>query len=157
MYSYTYEEVAEHYIDMVYRLAFARVGSAGYAEDITQDVFLKLLEANPKLESDEHMKAWLIRVTINRSKDLLKSSWFTKTQGLSCDIEEPAPKEDEIYGLLMQLQKKYRTVLYLYYYEEYKTYEIADIIGCPAGTIQSWLDRGRKLLKKQLQREGICK
>ena len=96
MYSYTYEDIANRYIDTVYRLALSRTKSPEYAEDITQDVFVKFMQTSKKFESDEHIKAWLITVTINCTKDLFLSSWFRKTEELDENISAPEMEESDL-------------------------------------------------------------
>ena len=154
MYSYTYEDIAHRYIDTVYRLALSRTKSPEYAEDITQDVFVKFMQTSKKFESDEHIKAWLITVTINCTKDLFLSSWFKKTEELDENISAPEKEESDLYYALMKLPQKYRTVIHLHYYEGYRVNEIARIIKVSEGTVKSQLHRGREMLKSILD-EGV--
>ena len=153
MYRYTYDDIAERYIDTVYRLALARAKSPAHAEDVTQDVFLKLLERRQEFESEEHLKAWLLRVTVNCTKDLFKSTWFRNTEQLDENTPALVPDDNGLYASLMKLPKKYRTVIHLHYYEGYKIEEIASIIKARDGTVKSLLSRGRQLLKKILDEE----
>lgn len=153
MYRYTYEEAADKFIDTVYRLAFARTKSPEHAEDITQEVFLKLLQCKNKFESEEHLKAWILRVTINLTKDLFMSSWFRKTEGLDENISVHIEEKSELFYALMELPKKYRTAIHLHYYEGYSVKEIAQIIKASEGTVKSQLHRGREMLKTILERE----
>lgn len=150
MYQYTYNDIAEKYIDTVYRLALSRTKSIANAEDITQDVFLKLMQANKQFDSEEHLKAWLLRVTINCTKDLFLSSWFKKTEALDDshnDIPYVEEEKSDMYYAVMRLPQKYRTVIHLHYYEGYKVEEIASIIKSTPGTVKSQLHRARELLK----------
>lgn len=153
MYTYTYEEIAEKYIDTIYRLALSRTKSPEYAEDITQDVFLKLLNSRKKFESEEHLKAWLLRVTINLTKDLFSSSWFKKTSEMDENISYESEEKSDLYYALMKLPQKYRTVIHLHYYEGYKIDEIAKIVNSTEGTIKSQLHRGREMLKNIMEEE----
>ncbi len=153
MYRYSYDDIAKRYIDMVYRLALARTKSPENAGDVTQEVFLRLLESKKEFREEEHLKAWLLRVTINCTKDMMLSSWFRKNETL----DENIPMQDdvdEIYLLIMRMPEKYRTVVYLYYYEGYKTHEIAKITGRPHGTVKSQLSRGREILRRYLEEGG---
>lgn len=150
MYSYTYDDIAERYIDTVYRLAFARTKSRECAEDVTQDVFLKLIQSKKQFEHEEHLKAWLLRVTINHTKDLLMSSWFRRTDALDENIPAADDEKSELYEAVMQLPVKYRTVIHLHYYEGYSIDEIAEIIKVRQGTVKAQLHRGREMLKKNL-------
>ena len=108
MYRYTYEEIADKYIDTIYRLALSRTKSQQYAEDITQDVFVKLISSRKNFESEEHLKAWLLRVTINLTKDLFSSSWFKTTGELSEDISYRDEEKSDLYYAVMKLSQKYR-------------------------------------------------
>ena len=153
MYRYTYEDIAERYIDTVYRLALARAKSSAHAEDVTQDVFLKLLERRQGFESEEHLKAWLLRVTVNCTKDLFKSPWFRNTDQLDENTPASVPDDSGLYSSLMKLPQKYRTVIHLHYYEGYSIEEIASIIKVRVGTVKSQLSRGRALLRNILDEE----
>ena len=155
MYNYTYEDIANRYIDTVYRLALSRTKSPEYAEDITQDVFVKLMQTSKKFESDEHIKAWLITVTINCTKDLFLSSWFRKTEALDENISAEETEESDLYYALMKLPQKYRTVIHLHYYEGYRVNEIAKMTKASEGTVKSQLHRGREMLKNILDEGGV--
>lgn len=151
MYRYTYDEIAEKYIDTIYRLALSRTKSPQYAEDITQDVFIKLLSNKKQFETEEHLKAWLLRVTINLTKDLFSSSWFRKNTELDENLSYTHEEKSDLHYALMKLPQKYRTVIHLHYYEGYQVEEIAKITGATAGTVKSQLHRGRQMLKNLLE------
>ncbi|MGN1116423.1 MAG: RNA polymerase sigma factor [Candidatus Ornithomonoglobus sp.] len=155
MYSYTYDDIAQRYIDTVYRLALARTKSREHAEDVTQDVFLKLMQSKKQFEREEHLKAWLLRVTINHTKDLLMSSWLRKTDALDENIPVEDNEKSELYEAVMQLPVKYRTVIHLHYYEGYSIDEIAGIMKIKQGTVKAQLHRGREMLKNILVGEVI--
>lgn len=135
---------------MVYRLAFTYLKNSHDADDITQEVFLKYVTLDKTFQSDEHLKSWLITVTINHCKNLLKSSWFKKTQPLDENIQFEQQKNSNLYHAVMTLSKDYRTVIYLFYYEDYSTKEIASMLGKNESTIRSHLARARKKLKNIL-------
>ncbi len=144
---------AEKYIDTVFRVAYNYLKSSTDADDITQNVFLKLLRYNKDFESEVHVKNWLIRVTINECHDLTRSRWW-KTESveayagtLAFDNEE----QSELFQLVMGLPKKYRLPIYLYYYEGYSTLEIGEILKLPKNTVCSQLKRGRELLKLAME------
>ena len=140
---------------MVYRIALTRAGTVENAEDIFQEVFLKYSEKEPKFQSEEHEKAWLIRITINKSKDLLKSGWFSKRAD-ETEIPQDFSLEQEQSDMLekvLNLPEKYRAVIHLYYYEDYSVNEISQITGIKPSTVQTRLQRGRKLLEKKLKEE----
>ncbi len=153
MYRYTYDEITDKYIDTIYRLALSRTKSSHYAEDITQDVFVKLISVKKDFETEEHLKAWLIRVTINLTKDLFSSSWFKKTDELSTDVSYMDEEKSDLYYAVMKLPQKYRTAIHLHYYEGYSVDEIAEIIGASSGTVKSQLHRGRQMLKELMEEE----
>lgn len=153
MYRYTYEDIANRFIDTVYRLALSRTKSHEYAEDVTQDVFVKLMQNKKQFESEEHLKAWLLRVTINLTKDLLTSAWMKKTEALDDNIKAHEEEKSDLYYALLKLPKKYRTVIHLHYYEGYRVDEIAHIIKSTSGTVKSQLHRGREMLKNLLNEE----
>lgn len=138
------------YSDSIIRVAFTYVKNIADAEDIAQDTFLAYLNKNPVFESDEHEKAWLIRVTINKCKNLLKTSWFKKSRPLLEDLSYLPKEESDILYLVLELDKKYRLPIHLYYYEGYSINEIAEILGAKPSTVGTWLDRGRKVLKEKL-------
>ena len=123
------------------------------AEDITQDVFLKLLEKPKVFENKEHEKAWLIRVTINLCKDRLKMSWFRKTVRLEENHYSTTQENSEILSAVMELPIKYRSIILLFYYENYAIADIAKIIGTKEGTVGSQLHRARRLLKTKLKED----
>ncbi|WP_455682290.1 RNA polymerase sigma factor [Thomasclavelia sp.] len=144
-----YKTIVNQYSDMVTRIAIMNVKNVDDAKDCYQNVFMKLYCCNKEFDSLEHLKAWLIRVTINECKDYQKQFWKR-----NIDIDEIIiGKQDEkliILPVIMKLASKYRNVLYLYYYEGYSTKEIAKILKVNVNTVKSQLIRGRKLLKKKL-------
>ena len=140
------EPVIRRYSNMVYRLAFARTGNVSDAEDLYQEVFLRYLTRAPAFISEEHRKAWLLRVTVNCCKKLHTSFWRRHTTALSEAIPARTEEEGELLQLIEGLPEKYRSVLHLYYYEGYATGEIAAILGRSPNTVRSQLARGRALL-----------
>ena len=141
----------EKYSNMVYRLALARCGSIENAEDIFQEVFLKLSEKAPKFNDEEHEKAWLIRVTINLTKNLFNSSWNKNIVELDENIAFETENEKDVLNSVLKLPQNYRTVIYLMYYEGYKVKEISQMMKTSEGTIKTWLYRAREELKKELE------
>lgn len=142
--------VLEKYADTVYRLALARTGRKENAEDIAQDVFLTLMECKEEFESEEHLKAWLLRVTVNRCHKLFASAWFRKTVPLSEELSFETPEEGGLWEQILSLSKSDRTILCLYYYENYNLLEIAGMLHQKEPTVRSRLFRARKRLKKKL-------
>lgn len=145
--------LARRYIDTVFRVAYNYIKSESDAEDVTQNVFLKLLKENRQFESDDHVKNWLIRVTVNECKNLVRSRWWRAESiddyAQTLTFENPA--HSELFYAVMDLPKKYRMPIYLHYYEGYSTKEIAGILGIPKNTVCTNLKRGRELLKNALQ------
>mgnify|MGYP001142451125 CR=1 FL=1 len=105
------------------------------------------------LSDEEHKKAWLIKTTINCSKTLLTSAWFRKTTSLEDNIVEELKEKSEVYYATLKLSKKYRTVIHLFYYEDYSVREIADILKLSESNVKTRLSRGRSLLKTALKEE----
>lgn len=145
--------VIEKYSNMVYRLALTRCASNENAEDIFQEVFLKLSEKQPKFNDENHEKAWIIRVTINMTKNFNKSSWNRNVVELDENMVGTNEGNDvnNVFDEVMKLQQEYRTVIYLFYYEGYKVNEISKMMKKSEGTIKTWLYRAREELKNKLE------
>ena len=149
-----WEEALEHYGDHVYRLALTRTGHVQDAEDVTQNVFLQyanVLEKGQRFESEAHRKAWLLRVTINQSKNLFASAWFRHRAPLTEEISFTQEAYSEIYFAVQSLPEKYRTVIHLYYYEGYSVREISELLKKKENTVKSLLKRGREQLRKEIR------
>lgn len=144
--------LAETYIDTVFRVAFNYLKSSADADDVTQNVFLKLLKERKPFESEAHVKHWLIRVTINECKNLVRSKWW-KAESLedyAATLTFDEPGHSDLFYAVMDLPKKYRMPIYLHHYEGYSTEEVAQILKIPRGTVCIQLKRGRELLKNAL-------
>ena len=147
----------------ILRAAYAFCGSYAEAEDIVQDVFFSLHTKQKSFNDDEHLKAWLLRVTINKSKNLRRSFRISRT----CSIEELEQSEvvcemntegRELRSRIASLPRKYAEVLFLYYYEGYSIKEAAGLLGKKENTVGSLLKRGREKLRAELEKEDdICK
>lgn len=144
-------ETVEKYSDMVYRIALTRSGIVENAEDIFQDVFIKYSQKNPKFASEEHKKAWLIRVTINISKNFINQAWNRKVVNLDENLKFETQEENDVFSVVCELPEKYRTVIYLFYYEGYKVNEIAKLLKTKEGTVKTWLSRSRETLREKLK------
>jgi RNA polymerase sigma-70 factor (ECF subfamily) len=149
--NYNIEVVLEKYSNMVRRICFMYLHNMADVEDVFQEVFLKLILKKEKFESEEHEKAWLIRITINKCKDLLKSFGHRNVDTIE-DLE--LPFEDELEGellkVVLELPEKYKEVIYLYYYEEYTVPQIAKLLKTSHNTIYSQIDRAREIIKQKL-------
>ena len=144
--------LAQKYLDTVFRVAYNYIKSAADAEDVTQNVFLKLLHCRKQFDSEEHAKHWLIRVTVNECKNLVRSKWW-KSESLedyAAQLTFENPAHSELYHAVMNLPKKYRLPIYLHYYEGYSTKEIGELLRMPKNTVCTNLKRGRELLKEIL-------
>ncbi len=147
----------ERYADTVRRLCMVHLKNYSDTEDIFQNVFLKYALYSAAFENEEHEKAWIIRVTINACKDLLKSFFRTRTVPLEELINESSEmKQDnrEVLEAVLSLPSKYRNVVYLHYYEGYSAVEIGQILGKNLNTIYTFLNRSRKLLRERLEADG---
>lgn len=148
----------ERYGNTVRRLCMMHLKNHADTEDIFQTVFLKYVLSSVSFESDEHEKAWLIRVTINACKDLLKSVFRSRTVSLDQLLDQPAPMPPdhrEVLEAVLALPKKYRDVVYLHYYEDYTAPEISKILGKNVNTVYTLLTRARQLLRDQLGGEDL--
>lgn len=148
--------LAERFGPAVYRLAYARTGNAADAEDVTQDVFLRLLTKAPVFTDDDHAKAWLLRVTANRSNDLFRSPWQRRVP-LEELQEESAPAQDspgETVAAVLALPPKLRVVVHLFYYEELSVAQIAKLLKMREGAVKTRLSRARALLRRNMLEGG---
>lgn len=139
------------YADMVLRLALAHLGNLADAQDVCQEVYMKLFKHRQHFNDAEHEKAWIIRVTINTCRDLIKSpwkKWFSLVEEIPLPIEHTESRD--VVSSVLMLPRKYRMVIHLYYYEGYKTAEIAALLNRNEGTIRTQLKRAKGLLKAKL-------
>ena len=145
-------EIYERHRLTVYRVCFAYMKNPMDTEDAVQETFYRLISKNPRFESVEHEKAWLIRTATNICKDELKH-WWRKHENIDDHLElqtEDTIKVDDVFQTVMELPDKYKTVIYLYYYEGYDSAEIAGILKKPKSTIRNHLHEARNLLKERL-------
>ena len=135
-----YIEIVAQYQDMVYRIAFHDCRNSHDAEDVMQTVFMKLYQKNPEFNDEEHLKHWLIRVTMNECKRLIASPWKKRMEFFSEEEREghsqktgtdgyERMRERELLEQVFRLPRKYRVPIYLYYYEEYSVADIGDVLG----------------------------
>lgn len=147
----------ERYSNTVLRLCMIHLKNYADTEDIFQTVFLKYVLSSVLFESEEHEKAWFIRVTINACKDLLKSFFRSRTAPLDEIMEQPArlpPDHREVLEAVLSLPQKYRDVVYLHYYEDYTAPQISRILGKNVNTIYTLLNRSKQLLREKLGGDG---
>lgn len=144
----------ERYADTVRRICMVHLKNYADTEDIFQTVFLKYVLYSEPFENEEHEKAWIIRVTINACKDLLKSFFRSRTTSLDTLKEAaqvPDTEHSELLDAVLSLPEKYKNVVYLYYYEEYSAAEISRILKKNVNTVYTLLTRARHLLKQELE------
>ena len=158
------EEIIDKYADMVYRIAVNQTGSREEAQDIFQEVFLRLVRCRDRISGEEHAKAWLIRVTINCAKKHQASFWKKKVFLGETEKEEPDKKAERSYEAVenadspvlravKELPEKYSSVVYLFYYEEMSIAQIGRVLGEKEATVKSRLYRARDILKIRLKGE----
>ena len=149
-------EIINKYHGIVFRVVLGYVKNIHDADDVTQTVFIKLFTSNPVFNTESTgnaIKAWLIRVAINESKDLLKSVWYKKRTELDESLVVPEYEDLGLYEYVKKLKPKYRTVIYLYYYEDFSIKEISEILKISQSTITTQLQRAREQLKEKIQME----
>ena len=150
-----FARIAREYMDTVYRVAYGWLKSPDDANDVTQDVLLELYKTDKVFESDTHIKNWLLRVAINRCKMFFRSPW-RRTENIDDYVETLAceqKSDKELFKAVMELDKKYRVPLLLFYYGGYSTAEVASILGIPEKTVSTRLFRARAKLKTVLEEE----
>ena len=153
-------ELFLRHVDTVYRVCYSFLSSKAEAEDATQTVFMKLIDNPRDFEGVEHEKAWLIVCASNLCKDILKSARITRNAPLPDDapdrFADPAAhaESSDVLDAIEALPPLYKDVVYLHYYEGYKTDEIARMLGSPPSTIRNRLSEARKLLRKAFEEEG---
>ena len=125
---------------------------AADAEDVTQDVFEKLLNYTGRFESEEHLKAWLLRVAINRCRDITRAARQKDTE-LDENLPAPEAADGSVLDAVRALPENYRNTIYLHYYEGYTAAEIGRMMGAPTNTVLSWMRRARAQLHTMLKEE----
>ena len=144
-----YAQLFREYRDDVYRLAVCYTRSREDAEDVCQTVFLKLMEQKSFQPGKE--KQWLLRVTANECKNLLRSHWWKTTVPLDESLSVEPPEVNETLQAVLSLEPKYRVVVYLHYYEMLSTQEIASLLHITRSAVTTRLSRASALLKPKLE------
>lgn len=152
-----YTKAVDNYSDSVYRMAYSYTYIKADAEDVLQNVFLKLFQSGKDFNSGEHLKQWLLRVTVNECHNLHRSFWKRNIIHME-EIEKSAQnfRTDDVIDLhnaLQQLPSEYRVIIHMYYYEGYKTKEISKILKVKEATVRTRLARGRDKLRNLLEEE----
>lgn len=146
-------ELARAYAPAIYRLAYARTGSRADAEDIMQEVFVRLLRAGPDFADRAHARAWLLRVAANCANDWFRAPWRRREGPLSESLPAPEHESGGVVEAVLALPAKYRTAVHLYYYEELSVAEIAKITGKSESAVKSRLFRARAMLREALKED----
>ena len=147
------EELVRRYAPLVYRLAYARTGNRTDAEDVMQETFLRLVRKKPRFQSEEHCQAWLLRVAANCANSLRIKPWRREVPLEEAGAVEAEPEDLGVLEAVQALPAKYRIPIYLYYYEERSTAEIAAVLGKKEATVRTWLFRARARLRQLLEEE----
>ena len=147
------EGIFNRHADTVYRVCMTYLRVPADAEDITQQVFMKLAEHPRSFEDFEHEKAWLITCASNACKDVLKSARHQRSAAMPYDVEDTGAQRDETLDAVLALKDPPRTCVYLFYYEGYRSEEIAEMLDANASTVRNWLAQGREQLKGILKGE----
>ena len=156
------KELLDMYSPMIYRIAYSAVRNKADAEDITQNVFLKYITAGKSFNSEEHRKAWLLRVVVNCTKDYVKSAYYRRRTDLEKLPETAVPDQclksedtEELSRALQQLPEKYRVPIHLFYYEDMSIIQISGVLNIKESAVKTRLFRARKRLKTILGDEWI--
>lgn len=147
-------EAVHKYGDMLYRLCFVMLRNTADAEDAVQETFIAYTTKSPVFSDKEHEKAWLLKVASNKCRDILR--FRNRHQLTELSELEAVVQDDEsshILEALMELPEKFRLVLTLYYIDEYKIKEIAEIIKKTPSAVKMRLQKGRKLLEEKYRKE----
>lgn len=152
-----FENIIRQYGDNIYRIAWLHTKNEMDAQDIVQEVFLRYSKSEKNFDSQEYIKAWLIRVTINLCNDLKRKQMKENAAELNentADSHEYFNHDSEVSLAVKQLPEKYRSVIHLFYYEGYSVKEIGDITHVSEGAVKMQLSRARRLLKNMLKGES---
>ena len=148
--------IAERYKDNLFSAAFNICRNAADADDIVQETLIRYHTIDKQFENEQHIRAWLLRVAINKAKNINLSFWRRVSVPLE-DYAELLPFETtesrELFDEVLKLPEKYRIVLHLFYYEDYSVREIASVLHTSEGNVRVRLSRARKLLKDSLGEE----
>ncbi len=150
------EQIVRRYGDSIYRLALQYTRVPADAEDVLQEVLLERCSRRQPFQSEEHQRRWLLRVAVNKSKNLLRGRRWWRQVPLSeaAELSAPAaPGDRALYDAVCALPRNWRMAVDLFYYEGYATGEIAAILGTREATVRTWLHRARQKLKELLKEE----
>lgn len=150
------EEVVQKYGSIIFRISYCILCNVQDAEDAVQETFLKYMTKSPEFLSEEHRKAWLIKVSTNISKNMLMFRIRREALNIDDVINIGIPQDDiSIFEMIMSIPTKYKIVMTLYYVEGYRSKEIAEILDINEAAVRKRLQRGRELLKKEFEKESL--
>ncbi len=150
------QEQFEKYQNNLYAAAFNICKNTEDAKDIVQETFIQYYSLRKEFDNEQNIRAWLIRVAINKAKNINRSFWRKNKKPLEDYMESltfETPESEELFETVMALPEKFRIVIHLFYYEDYAIREIADILKISESNVKVRLSRGRSLLKIKLQEE----
>ena len=151
----TLEEAVEKYELNIFRAAYAICKNQQDAEDVCQDTFLAYYRSHKEFDSEEHLKAWLLRTAVNKARNVCRAFWRRNRESMEDDyawaLATAPPEESDLLREVMCLPDKCRLIIHLFYYEDYSVRELSKCLNCSEGTVKSQLHRGRELLKESLQ------
>ena len=149
------DQIIDRYQNMVYGLALAKTNSPADADDVFQEVFLAYFQSGKTFRDEEHRKAWLLRTTVNICRRITVSTWRRKTVPLEEQREVSVlfrePEENLVWEAVQRLEERYRLPVYLFYFQELSTAEIAKALGIRSGAVRMRLSRGRDMLREMLK------
>ena len=149
------DQIIDRYQNMVYGLALAKTNSPADADDVFQEVFLACFQSGKTFRDEEHRKAWLLRTTVNMCRRVTASAWRRKTVPLEeqqeVSVRFREPEENLVWEAVQKLEEKYRLPVYLFYFQELSTEEIAKALGIRPGAVRMRLSRGRDMLREMLK------
>lgn len=150
------QELAASYQGSLFAAAFNVCRNAQDAEDVVQDTFVQYYTTKKEFESEQHIRAWLMRVAVNKAKNVNRTFWRRNKISIEDYMETlvfETPAAETLFETVMQLPEKYRIVIHLYYYEEYAVREIAQILKLSESNVKIRLSRGRAMLKETLKED----
>lgn len=150
-----FENIVHQYANMIFRIAFGYLKCIEDANDVVQDVLIQLYVSDKDFESQEHIRNWIIRVTINKCKKIFKAPWKNRESldAYGNDLFYEQPDYLDLYAAVMKLDKKYRLPLILFYCDGYSTREIAEFLNIPEKTVSTRLHRGKEKLRDYLKED----
>ncbi len=152
------QEIVDKYKNNIYAAAFSICANAGDAEDVVQDTLLQYYMTHTNFDNEEHIRAWLLRVAINKALNIQRSFWHRHKVPLEDYMETlsfETPESRDLFAEVMKLPEKYRAVVHLFYYEDYSIREISQILKTSESNVKVRLSRARAMLKESLKEDWL--